>query len=225
MAGAVALGYLLGAGVVAVRLRRQVAPDQVVGVIGELSRETMITLGFIEGFSVAAAVGLLFGLATAIINRPWKRVRASMIYVPMWIFAAGCFAFIVYHLDGWRAELWILVPLVVMLWAAAILGGRLLAAAAKKSRRCRSRPGLTAVVVIAVGIPLCVMFGPIVGFPDARVCLRTTSEPLTGSLIADTVDRVVLIRQTVDEREASNDRTIDSVPSGTRGPAGLREHG
>jgi hypothetical protein len=57
------------------------------------------------------------------------------------------------------------------------------------------------------------MFGPIVGFPDARVCLQERSEPLTGSLVADTPRGVVLLRQPQAEREEADIRTVDTVPA------------
>src|SRR5215207_3240028 len=76
VAGLVALGYFVGAAVVAVRLFvEKFKPDEVAAVIGELPRETVITLGFIEGVSVAAAFGLLLGSLAA--ANDWPRESSS----------------------------------------------------------------------------------------------------------------------------------------------------
>jgi hypothetical protein len=101
----------------------------------------------------------------------------------------------------------------MMSLAFRFAGAAALARAGQANRTRRYCGLLCGVAVTAVGIPLCVMFGPIVGFPDARVCLRDSGEPLTGSLVADTDDGVVLLRQPEARREADTGRTVDSIPA------------
>ena len=214
VAGVVALGYLLGAGVIAVRLfMDKFAPDEVAGVIGELPREFVITLGFIEGLAIAASVGLLLALLAVLAEWPSKTTKPAAAGWSAALFAVACFIFIIVFEGGWRRQMWILVPLLLMSLAAGAAGAAALARAGQAERSERSRGALCFLVVTAVGIPLCVMFGPIVGFPDARVCLRDSEEPLTGSLVADTPDSVVLLRQPQAQREEATLRTVDTVPS------------
>jgi hypothetical protein len=218
VAGIVALGYFVGAAVIAVRMFvEKFNPDEVAAVIGELPRETVITLGFIEGVAVAAAVGLLLGSLASANDWPHDNSSEKAIRRLGVTFALLCFVFIVGFLfvDDRDPNLWILIlPVpVLMSWAAAHLGARRMVNAAKRGAGAHLKGAITGAVVTAIGIPLCVMFGPIVGFPDARVCLREGDAPLTGSLIADTGDRIILIRQPDAQRRMDSDRTVDSIPA------------
>jgi hypothetical protein len=156
VARVVALGYLLGAGVISVRLfMDKFAPDEVASVIGELPREFVITLGFIEGLAIAASVGLLLALVAVLAEWPSpnttpKAARASAI-----AFAVACFVFIVVFEHGWRRQMWILVPLLLLSLAAGAVGASALARAGKAERSERSRGALCFIVVTAIGIPLC----------------------------------------------------------------------
>ncbi len=215
VAGIVALGYFLGAGVIATRLFvDRFTPDEVVGVIGELPKTFVTTLGFVEGFGVALAIGVFLGTLAGGFQWP-KRVTPPWRPVALfWLFALVCFGVVVENEGEWREGMWILVPSLLLSAAIAYVGVKtLLGSRAVRSRRVLNRAGAAAALVTAVGIPLCVMCGPIVGFPSARVCLRTTATPLTGSLVVDGDDRVVLIRQSKHEREQTTARTIDSIPT------------
>lgn len=199
---------------IAVRLfMDRFAPDEVAGVIGDLPREFVITLGFIEGLAIAASVGLLVALLAVVFEWPREDTKPRGARWAASAFAIACFGFIVAFEGGWRRQMWILVPLLLMSLAAGAVGAAALARAGQAERGQRYCGFLCGLAVTAVGIPLCVMFGPVVGFPDARVCLRESAEPLTGSLVADTNDRVVLLRQPQVERAEDAGRTVDSVPA------------
>ena len=215
VAGIVALGYFLGAGVIATRLFvDRFEPDEVVGVIGELPKTFVTTLGFVEGFGVALAIGLVLGALAAAFKWPKAATPAGRPLALFWLFALGCFVYVVVQEDEWRTGMWILMPSLLLSIAIAYVGVKtLLSSNAVDSTRVLNRAGAAAALVTAVGIPLCVMCGPIVGFPSARVCLQTTATPLTGSLVVDGDDRVVLIRQSKEEREQTTSRTIDSIPT------------
>jgi hypothetical protein len=215
VAGIVAIGYVLGAGVIAVRLfADKYGPDEVAGVIGELPREFVITLGFIEGLAVAASVGLILGLLASWEHAPRRWLTLKTIRVAATLFSFGCFVFIAFVFEGgWRAELWALVPPLVLSLAAGAVGAGVVSRAVDQEKSARCVGFLVGVSVMAIGMPLCVMFGPIVGFPDARVCLRGSDKPLTGSLVADTADSVVLLRRPESLREDETDRTVDTIPS------------
>jgi len=130
--------------------------------------------------------------------------------------------------EGWPPPLvgWaIFLPPLVLSWAAGAIAARPVSRAAKVAhdasvfnspdaiKSSRDLGFRVAVAVTAIGMPLCVMFGPIVGFPDARVCLRGSDKPLTGSLVADTKESVVLLRRPEAQREDDTKRTVDSIPA------------
>jgi hypothetical protein len=226
VAGIVALGYVLGAGVIAVRLFvDKYWPDEVAGVIGELPREFVITLGFIEGLAVAVSVGVVVGLVAA----GWDWLQTKLTFntarYSAWIFALGCYLFMFGH-EGWRpVTLAIFLPSFLLSVAAGSVAAHSVSRAATVSstasdlgtadsnKRSRDLGFRVAVAVTAIGMPLCVMFGPIVGFPDARVCVRGSDKPLTGSLVADTKESVVLLRRPEADREDDSDRTVDTIPA------------
>jgi hypothetical protein len=210
VAGIVALAYFIGAGVIATRLfADNFAPDEVVGVIGELPKTVAVTLGFIEGIGVALALAILTAAVFAAFDWPRTDTHALVAIVLVWLFGLGCLIYPIAKL-GWSQGMWILVPLWPLAGIIGTFGMPVVCAATTRLDRFLAG----AVVITAVGIPLCVMWGPIVGFPSARVCLRDDPE-LTGSLVANTKDRVVLIRQTKADRKTTDDRTIDTIPGDT----------
>ena len=71
IAGVVALVYLLGGVIYALRLVFDgFSLEAIVGLIGQLPRETVITAGFVEGLGPAVLVGIVVALGYGALDRP-----------------------------------------------------------------------------------------------------------------------------------------------------------
>jgi hypothetical protein len=183
----------------------------------------LVTTGFLEALGIPLSIGLV--AAPFAVMNDWPKTTPAGQAVesrwdPWWLVLALTvggfvpFVLVVVAVDGgWRKELWFLMPLLIATWAALLGGMRSIREAGEGKRHRRAGAVVVGLVVSIVTAPIVIGFAPVLGFPDARVCIRDSDPELEGGLVADTSDRVVLIRLTEGQRGAQGGRTIDSIPA------------
>jgi hypothetical protein len=220
IAGAVAFVYLLGGLVIALRMIfDRFTLEETVGLIGQLPREFVVTAGFVEVIGVSALVGLIAGLVLAAFNRPNRDRRGSETWpnltdkafgpAPTWLllivlallFAAPSVLWLVLAGDlKPLASVVAIVAAALPSYGAVCLGwyglrqvGMTPESGGKRSRGQRALVG--GVVWAGMTVPGVLVFLSLVGFEPARVCIRGSDQELSGRLVANTGEQVLLLRR------------------------------
>jgi hypothetical protein len=231
IAGGVALVYVLGGLVFALRLMLDGSSlAEAVALVGQLSREFLITAGLIEVVGSAAIVGLAAGLLSAALGQPkppesppasWPSLNYRLRGVRTWaaLIPVG-FLLVVPAikplLDEDRQSIVEIVSLLAgfALSYAAVCAGwyglRELGTRLGRKGHRRERAAKSALLWLGMSFPAAIMFASFIGLEDARVCLRGDSTPVEGTLVADTGDAVLLTRSlSVPRMDANGDPVVD----------------
>jgi hypothetical protein len=222
IAGAVAFVYLLGGLVIALRMIfDRFTLEETVGLIGQLPREFVVTAGFVEVVGVSALVGLIAGLLLAAFGKPdrdtsnderWPRLTDQPLGhrgPPTWFWLVGLALLFVAPSVAWLVLASDLEPLasVVAIVAAALpsygavclgwYGLRQVGMTPRSGgqRSLGQRALLGGVVWAGMTVPGVLVFLSLVGFEPARVCIRGSDQALTGRLVANTGDQLLLLRR------------------------------
>jgi len=227
LAGAVALVYLAGGVVIALRLLFSNTNPE--AVIGQLSREVLISVGLAEvvlpaliGSAVYAAYRLRGGSTNkgpAVLRASTpgsaeepsrKRFAASALGLTVLLVLPGAVSAVAH--DGFSLKLlYLLIALAVAGATVWIARKARMAIAMKHSGAGWNRAPAVALMSLVVGatvVPAAVIFWASLPLPDARVCLSGTSTPLDGRLIGETTNRVYIAGPKLGEL-----REITSVPA------------
>lgn len=227
LAGAVALVYLAGGVVITLRLLFSDTNPE--AVIGQLSREVLISVGLAEvvlpaliGGAIYAAYRLRGGSAdrgpavlrtTAPGSRgepTRKRFAASALGLTVLLVLPGAISAIAHY--------GVTPKLLYLLIALAVAGTTVLMARKARLEIARTHPNeawrgvravaLMSLVVGATVVPAAIIFWASLPLPEARVCLSEASEPVDGLLIGETASRVYIAGPKFGEV-----REITSLPS------------
>jgi hypothetical protein len=219
LAGVVALLYVLGGAVLAPRLLfDNFGLDAVVNLIGQLPREFVITAGFVEAVAPALVVGLLSTIAFGIRNGPrrraqgdrldrgphWKRILLALAGVSVLLVLPALLLALEHH-QAWETRAAVVaIPITFGL----VLPGWWVIRQIGKTRWLRF-PKAVAGGLVWTGMALvpAVVFAGGVEFERARICVTGDATAVTGFLIADTKDRVLLGNNKGDVE------TVSSFPS------------
>jgi hypothetical protein len=222
LAGIVAALYVLGGAVLALRLVFDEFPiEAVVALIGQLPRELLIAVGLIEAVAPAALVGLCAALLYGAFGRPrrdptasadldkgrrWGLVFVGLAVLALALNASGVVTAIL--TDG----VGLLLLTSILGWAvtfALVIAGwyvlrRIGQTSWSRLARALAAGGIWTAMALVGGVTLAAA----VPFERASVCVKGSRAPLTGNLIADTKDRVIL---GVSQRP----RRVVSIPAST----------
>jgi hypothetical protein len=217
IAGIVALTYLLGALVLLLRLVFDgYRAEQAVAVIGELPRERVVSLGFVEVVASAAIIGIFAALFAATINKPSHHRNTGSLWKPPWLIPllvavsvamAGATIVVFERLEDWRWQIWLNLIAIPFTFVILLAGWRALRLAGGDLEHRASRVVLVGFVFTLVTIPTTLFASAVVRFEPVRLCVVGYDEPRTGRVIALTKDSAVITRE-----EASAQRTIVSFP-------------
>lgn len=232
VAGAVALVYLLGGVVFAVRLLLDgLSVAETAALIGQMSRELLITTGFVQGLAPAALVGLVAGMVYGAAELPkvpsakgsWPGLRTKTFGLPTWLLLlplAGVLtvpAGVLLSVESrWsEAEIATIAFGVVVSYACVLLGWygirRLVPKRPRSPRRYRAVRGLLAGIIwTAMTLPASILLAGFVGFEQARICLRASPQPIDGLLVASTKEGVLLVQGVLQEK--GEKKAVISVP-------------
>lgn len=223
IAGLVAIVYFLGGLVYALRLGFDgFALEAIVGLIGQLPRESVITAGFVEGLGPAVLVGIVAALGYGARDRPkprneevdllnkgphW-RLKLFGLLLPTFALVAPAILLAI-DTEGVSGELVTSVLGFGVTYSMVCAGWFALRLLGKKHGQWYRLTHSAAAGVVWTGMALVpsVMFGAAVVFESARVCVRDRSNPVAGDLIAETKDRILLAR------EAGGRKTVVSLPA------------
>jgi hypothetical protein len=207
IAGTAALVYLLGGIVYALRLAYDgFSVEAIVGLIGQLPRESLITAGFVEGLAPAALVGSIAALFYGALDGPkaregldnrldrgptWDLKLAGLLLLTLALFAPGIWMAVETQGASW--EIGTGVFGLCLTYSLVCAGWFALRVLAKHGRWYRLGQAMAAGAIwTGMALVPSIGFGAAVVFESARVCVRDTVEPETGKLIAETKDRVLL---------------------------------
>jgi hypothetical protein len=223
IAGAVALVYLLGGLVYALRLAfDHFSLEAIVAVIGQLPRESVITAGFVECLAPAVLVGVTAALFYGARDGPkprsetddrlnkgpnWLLKLLGLLLLSLILVAPALVLALVTRGPSW--EFWTSIFGIAVTYSLVLPGWWALRKLAKKQAWWYRLGQALAAGAIWSGMALVpsIMFGAAVPFESARVCVRDTSTPQLGRLIADTKERVLL------STGARNTRAVLSTPA------------
>jgi hypothetical protein len=235
IAGVVALVYLLGGIVLALRLAfDRFSVEAIVALIGQLPRETVITAGLVEAIAPAALLGIVAGLGYGLFNRPGPREHPDdrLNKGPLWQLKLVGLVFLAAALVA-PAVVWVVIKEgpTMDLWTS-LFGGAITYAAVcagwfvlrqigrhKPSNSTHTRPWYRLTRAVAAGavwagmalVPA-VMLAAVIPFDTARVCIEGRPTPQSGVLIADTKERV-LIGISMRDRMGSDEQQRQAVVS------------
>jgi hypothetical protein len=223
IAGVAALIYLLGGVVYAIRLAFDgFSLEAIVGLIGQLPRESVITAGFVEGLGPAVFVGVLAALVYGALDGPkprdglddrldrepnWGLKLVGLLLLTLVLVAPAISLAISTQGASWETGTGIL-PIAVT-YSFVCTGWFALRILAKKTTWWYRLGQAVAAGMIWMGMALVpsVMFGAAIAFESGRVCTRDSAEPRSGQLIAQTKEHVLLATGT------GNTKTVVSLPS------------
>jgi hypothetical protein len=219
LAGVVALLYLLGGAVLALRLLfDNFGLDAVVNLIGQLPREFVITAGFVEAVAPSLLVGLVATILFAAWGGPRRRRHSDRLdRGPKWLLillalagmsllmVSPALALAIHRGETWETRAALAAIPITLLF---VLPGWWTIRQVGKTRWLRF-PKAVAGGLLWSGMALvpAVVFAGGVQFESARICVIGKAAPVRGFLIADTRDRV-LVGHNVGDVE-----TISSFPT------------
>ncbi len=207
LAGAVALVYAVGGGVLALRLFLEDLPSRTI--VGQLPRDLLISVGLAQivlpGVAIAAlyaAVRILLGTTpeprrlvdqwAAPSRRGWIELTAASAVPALAIAAYGALR-VPRHQLGWDLA-WLLPAALLLSMLIVLVALRLRAglAVAYRDRWNERRPIVWMTLVVWLGtLPACLVFAGTFPLLDAKVCIRGGSEQ-TGLLIGETNERIYI---------------------------------
>ncbi len=220
IAGVVAGLYVVGGVVLALRLAFDQFPlEAIVALLGQLSRELLITVGLIEAVAPAALVGLVAALVYGAFGRPRRNPNTSadldegrlwglrlaglaalavLLVAPSVVTALatdGVSPLLITSLLGWAVT-----------FAFVVAGWYVLRRVGQTSWSRLARAAAAGGTWTAMALVGGVMLAAAVPYERASVCVKGSSAPHTGNLIADTKDRVIL-------GVSKKPRRVVSIPS------------
>ncbi|MDQ3742599.1 MAG: hypothetical protein M3389_16840 [Actinomycetota bacterium] len=246
IAAVVAIVYILGGLVVAARLRLDgVTVAETVAVVGQLSREFLITAAGVQVVATAVLVGLAAALVMVVWDlpsrvppsartaepsrhhaltegHPWPDLRSTIggrrwlrAWMLVLVVALALITPAIVLLLGEDHQSWLEVATLAVaasLQFGAVLCGwfglRTLRAGGDDRRRHLRVAALSGALCAAVALPAATMFAGFTGFENARVCLAGGTS-ITGALVADTKDAILLTSEVGDQEE----ETVVRVPT------------
>lgn len=199
LAGFVAIVYVTGGAVLAIRLKENGLPWE--PVVGQLPREFLISVGLSQVMLPALAVGGLYGVARVVFRGPVPKMRrlrhpTTRKHPLRWIghtllIAALLFAAAVLwsNVGGWNRG-WLALGAVLIGALTSEARGRL---AQPKRHRWRSlgTAGLMAAAYAAAAVPLSIVIFAGASLNEAKLC-ASPGFAESGLLIGQTSDRVYL---------------------------------
>jgi hypothetical protein len=223
VAAAVALVYLIGGLVFALRLLLDGSSvSEVAALIGQMSRELVITTGFVQALGPAIIVGLAAGMVYATAELPkvpegdedWPGLQTRVSGVPTFVALAALAAVLVLPAatllsfeDRWSIpELVTIAFGFLVVYAAVLVGWYVIRAVVPQRRsgagRYKAERGLLAGAIwAAFTLPPAILLAGSIGLEQARICLTASAQAIDGRLVASTRDAVLLVRE-VDGNEA-----------------------
>ena len=224
IAGLVALVYLLGGFVVAIRLGFDgFSAESIVAVVGQLPRETVVTVGLVEALGPAVLTGLLAALSYAAFARPRKRDhKGDGLNTGRWwglVFAGSAVlttALLIpavlqaYVTDGPSLTLAAAVMGWIVTYASVLLGRFALRRLGRISVGWyRATRGLVAGCVWAgIALTPAVIVAGAIALDAVRACTTDSDVPEDGALIAQTSTGVLMAV------DAGARQSVVSLPAG-----------
>ena len=220
IAGVVALTYVLGGLVLVLRLVTDgYRAEQAVAVIGELPRERVVSLGFVEVVASAAIVGIVAAVIAAAFNLPShhrdeRSLRQPRVLLPLLCLASVLTTVVVLLIfvvseEEWRPRFWLNILAIPFTFFTLMAAWRALRLAGGGLEHRASRVILVGFVFTVVAIPATLFAAAVARFEEVRLCVVGYDDARTGRLIALTKDSAVMLR---DDAKAREYRTIVSFP-------------
>jgi hypothetical protein len=227
LAGIVVALYVLGGTILALRLLFDgFAVESVVALLGQLPREFVISTGVVQGIAPATVVGLIASLAYGVVNGPKPRgddageasdhlTKGSPSQVKLFgglaalalLLVSPAVTLVVVE-DGVSPELGFAAAGLAVTYAVLCAGWFVKRRIARKRGWYRLTRALAAGAVwAAMALVPAVMAGGASVFEDARVCMTDSATAITGSLIGDTSERVILVAN------VENEENVMSLPA------------
>ncbi|HEX3239879.1 MAG TPA: hypothetical protein VHR18_07070 [Solirubrobacterales bacterium] len=220
LAGVVAVVYVLGGLVIALRLFfDSFSINTVVTVVGQLPRELVISTAMVDVLLPAATVGLAFGLLAAFVvgiwGNPIKQAPTSG-QVSRWailvlaVITLALVAPAILHAlwtDGPTLSILTATIGVLVTFAVAYAGWHELRVVATSGWSTIGSMCLVAAIAAAVALTPAVMFAASLSFEQAHVCTQSSQVPEGGSLIGEGGGLVLL------GQEFGKETSVVTLPS------------
>jgi hypothetical protein len=201
IAGVVAATYLLGGLVLLGRLLfAGYKADAAVTVLGQLAREPVVTIGFVQVLGAAAVGGLLAMLVAAATGKPTARTdrrelgrAAAGALLAAAVVVSAAIAVVLGLRDGWSPRLGWAALAILPTWGALCTGWRALRLSGGWLKFRTFRILAVGVVFMLAAIPGTLVASALVLPQRVRLCLSAEPGVINGLLIAMTKDQAFLM--------------------------------